>query len=378
MSEAHVVHGGPDGGLPIAWDFSTNANPLPQPAVLTEAIRAADRRRYPDPHYTALRTHLAAQWGCDPQAIHPTAGSAEGIRRLTLAARLHGVQTVWVPEPGYGDYRAAAQALGLSVQAWQDEASLRILLQQHDRAPTPVLCWLCEPNNPTGRHLSPACWQMLGEALDAAGQLVVALDLAYAPLVLQPTGDGVGAPLPLLDRCWRLWSPNKALGLTGVRAGAMQAPLSPPDRAARDAAGWEGAVAALAPSWVLSAEGVALLMAWHTAPVQDWLSAARHTLAAWAVAQRAMLASLDWHGEPSATPFFLAAPPWVPRVGEAAPHAVARSRALDQTLRLHGIRLRDAGSLGRPGWFRLSVQAPEAQRALHAALSTTHTQEGRA
>ena len=56
-----LEHGGTDLGPAVAWDFSTNANPLPPPESLSMALAGADRRRYPEPSYLHLRECLAAR-----------------------------------------------------------------------------------------------------------------------------------------------------------------------------------------------------------------------------------------------------------------------------------------------------------------------------
>lgn len=315
-------HGGSDGGPPVAHDFSTNANPLGPPPALWQAVQQADRQAYPDPAYSALRRQLGQAHEVDAERVLPTAGGAEGIRRLTLAARLTGRREVWVPHPGFGDYALAAQALGLAVKPYEDTSSIR--------PAAPALVWICEPCNPTGASL--AAWPRLGEHL-------VAIDGAYEPLRLQ----GVAAVLP--KTAWQLVCPNKALGLTGVRAGYLVAP-------ALDET-WAQALS-LAPSWVLSAEGVALLAHWHDADTASWLADARAQLREWTAAQRAMLADLDWSPQqPSCTPFWLARPP--------RPDIALR-------LRERGIRVRDAASFGLPGWVRVSAQPPRSQAALQQAL----------
>jgi histidinol-phosphate aminotransferase len=310
-----AVHGGADDGPPIAHDFSTNANPLGPPAGLWRAVQQADRHAYPDPHYRALRRQLG-----DADRVLPTAGGAEGIRRMTLAAGLTGRREVWVPQPGFGDYALAAHALQLTVRTYA---------QPEDIRPTaPALVWICEPCNPTGA--SAAAWP----ALDA----LVVVDRAYEPLRLQ----GEAPALP--SGAWEMVCPNKALGLTGVRAGYLVAP------ATDDV--WAQALS-LAPSWVLSAEGVALLSHWHSDETAHWLAASRTTLRDWVAAQHRLLASFGWEQRPSCTPFWLARPP---------------RNGLLPRLREHGIKLRDATSFGLPGWVRLSAQPPASQQALRLAL----------
>lgn len=337
-----VDHGGPDGGTPITHDFSTNANPLGPPLEVAAAVHAAERSLYPDPRYQALRERLARWHGAEPQRVLPTAGTSEAIRRLTLAALVQDIVTVWLPHPGYGDYRAAALALGLAVREY---ASADALLQGLDdsTAAAPGLVWLCEPCNPTGQSLPAAFWSELVRVA-AQRSLVLALDRAYEPLRL--AGD---SPVPpeLAQQAWQCFSPNKALGLTGVRAGYLLAP-------AHEAQALLPCVESLAPSWVLAAEGVALLDALPAAATQVWLAQSRRTLAQWTQAQCEALHALGWRQEPSVVPFWLAQP-------------VERGEALQQRLmqlRAQGIKLRDATSFGRPGWVRVSAQPPDAQRAL--------------
>lgn len=353
---AHLEHGGPDGGPPIRWDFSTNANPLPQPPALLAAVAQADRTRYPDPHYSSLRHTLAHAWSLDPTRVLPTAGSSEAIRRLTLAAHLQGLGTVWLPEPGYGDYRAAAEALGLAVRPYADGETLLAGLVQAGPSAHAALVWLNEPCNPTGASLPAAFWPTL-HSLVAEGACVVGLDRAYEPLRLQGS-DPIPAETAAL--CWQLWSPNKALGLTGVRAGVVLAPgeghLSAPTPMVAQRV--RQAMHSLAPSWVLSAEGVALLQAWWWPETQAWLAHSRSTLRTWLHAQRTLLSALGWVHQASCTPFGLSRPAAL----SPADMAVALAH-----LRAQGIKLRDTTSLGLPGWWRLGTLSPEAQAALRAA-----------
>lgn len=342
-------HGGPDGGPPIDHDFSTNANPLGAPAEVMAALREADRQHYPDPGYRALRELIGQGLSVGAERVLPTAGSSEAIRRLTLAASLRGVTQVWVPQPGYGDYRAAAQALGLEMQGY---ASGDALLEGLRAASEPALVWLCEPCNPTGQSLPPSFWSTLAQ-LRGTKAVTLALDRAYEPLRLIGQDP---VPSDLADQCWQLCSPNKALGLTGVRAGYLIAPL--------DAMAEVFTLSSLAPSWVLSGEGVALLRAWHRPGTQAWLARSRQTLSQWMAAQRQDLTALGWHVQPSVVPFHLARPalPWLPD------SAVHDTRPLLRTLRGQGIKLRDAGSFGLSGWVRLSAQAPHTRQALFTAL----------
>lgn len=353
--EGLIEHGGPDGGPAARHDFSTNASPLPAPERVQAAVQAADRSRYPDPAYAALRDKLAAQLQHPADRLLPSAGGAEAIRRLTLWAQLQGLRHVWVPVPGFGEYAAAAQALGLQVHGYADLTALAHgLSAQVDGLPTtsPALVWLCDPCNPTGATPSPAQWQAVGDALLNSGSQL-AVDLAYDELRL----DGQShLPPELAALAWRLRCPNKALALTGIRAGLIQAPVAMATATAT--ADGIATLARLAPSWVLSAEGVALLQeAWHPETCEA-LGRHRETLRVWRASQHDALHLRGWAARPSVCSFAL----WRPPSGTHIP-------TLLSGLRQHAIQLRNATSMGAPGWVRLSVQRPDSQDALLQALT---------
>lgn len=321
-----MSHGGSDSGPTPLHDFSTNANPLPAPASLSAALQATDRCRYPDPHYLALREQLGSAHGVTPERILPASGGAEAIRRLSLAALLQGLREVWVPSPGFGDYAAAAQALGLAVRPYAD---VETLLQGLGRD---AMVWLCEPCNPTGASLGSA-----EIAAIAARATLTVIDRAYEPLRL------IGAAPDIPTNCWQLMCPNKALGHTGVRAAYLIAP---------EGCAFGHRMQQLAASWVLSAEGQVLLMQLHRPEIQAWLADSRAQLRRWSVQQREMLASLGWQQRESCTPFWLARPP-----------------APLPELRAHGIKLRDASSFGLPGWVRVATLPPQSQLALKKVIT---------
>ena len=173
------------------------------------------------------------------------------------------------------------------------------------------------------------------------------LDRAYEPLRLS------GAPTltpAQLQSVWQLWTPNKALGLTGVRAAYAIAPVHA-----------EAVVVALdqlSPSWPVGAHGVALLQAWIRLDVQAWLADSLVTLRHWKIRQIALCESLGWVCLPSDVNFFCAKP--------ALPEGLSLDSALAH-LRKHGIKLRDTTSFGLLGHVRISVQPPATQDALAAA-----------
>lgn len=315
-----TTHGGPDAlGVPT-WDFSTNANACgPCPRALA-AVQRADARHYPDPAYTALREAIAAFHAVDTARIVLAGSASEFIGRITAWVAREGGRRAWWPAPAYGDYAQAAQA-------WQ--------LKRTNEVAQADLAWLCEPASPLG---GPEL--LAHHAVGSAAQVV--LDRAYEPLRLR----GLCSLDPVAqNRVWQLWTPNKALGLTGVRGAYAIAP----EHALAEAR----ALDQLAPSWPLGAHAVALLDAWVSPASQDWLAQSLPRLRPWTRDLSAMLVNLGWTVLPSEANFFCAAPPHPLNV---------------PALRAHGIKLRDTTSFGLPGHFRLSAQPPEAQTALQTAL----------
>lgn len=327
------LHGGPDAlGVP-RFDFSTNANACgPCPQVLA-AVQQADAAHYPDPTYVALRARLAEFHGVVPGRVLLAASASEFIHRVSAWVARRGPRSVCLPEHSYRDYAAAALAWGLTPVPHAHEAGLS---------------WACEPSSPLGQaqqglvalvHDAPLC----------------VLDRAYEPLRLE---DAASLQARELEQVWQLWSPNKALGLTGVRAAYVIAPLRAEEAMAQ--------LDALCPSWPLGAHGVALLHVWADCDVQDWVRASLDRLRAWKVRQMGVCAALGWRCAPSLANFFCA------DTGFSAAALVQALRAL----RAQGIKLRDAASFGLPGWVRLGVLAPEAQDALRAAwLELVHEEK---
>ncbi len=333
-------HGGPDAlGVPL-HDFSSNANACgPCPAALL-AVQQADATRYPDASYTALREQLAHRHGVSSERILLAGSASEFIFRISAAVAQQGGHaggsTVALPPHGYGDYTHAAQAWGLTPTTQPQTASLR---------------WCCDPSSPLGAPQADLA--LLDSRLrgndEAAGfrghdDAVVVLDRAYEPLRLE--GELALSP-EALQQVWQLWSPNKALGLTGVRAAYVIAPL--------DSEQMVATLERLCPSWPLGAHGVALLQAWVQPEVQAWLAHSLHTLRAWKTMQTSMLNDLGWTCLPSVANFFCARPP----------------HALDlNAVRAEGVKLRDTASFGLLGHVRLSVQPPAVQEALKVVLES--------
>ena len=327
------IHGGPDvHGVPL-HDFSTNSNACGPCPVALAAINRADPTTYPDSSYTALRAQLAAFHLVDVERIVLAASASEFIFRITSLVASRDGRSVGVPTHCYGDYAHAATAHGMHV------------VDAPMNTPAADLCWTCEPSSPMGQ--AHADWHSTSGA-------VRVFDRAYEPLRLSSafahTGD--------LDKLWQLYSPNKALGLTGVRAAYAIAPV--------DAEADIETMNQLCPSWPIGAHGVAMLEAWTQPESQAWLAGSLLKLRQWKAQQIALCQSMGWTVLPSVANFFVCHtgldPVSMPLVGDGL-----RIKSAMTQLRRHSIKLRDCASFGLPGHVRLSVQAPAAQSALYKA-----------
>ncbi|HSV70321.1 MAG TPA: aminotransferase class I/II-fold pyridoxal phosphate-dependent enzyme [Methylibium sp.] len=320
------VHGGPGADGPARFDFSTTANACgPQPAAW-QAVRRADRRHYPDPEGRALRERLAALHGVGAERVLLAASASEFIFRCTAVADPGAVR---VPRFGFGDYAAAAHAF--------DKAVVHDVDPRRERRV--ALAWFADPGSPLGQP--EAAPPTLPD-----DQVLQVLDRACAPLRLQGRSAW---PAAAARAVFQLWSPNKALGLTGVRGAYAIAPAR---------SRWTGRLQAACPSWPLGADGAAMLAAWTEPAVQRWVAASRLRLRGWQRSQQALLAALGFEPLPSVANFFVVRPP--ARVG---------MRRVEQALAAEGLRWRDTLSFGLPGAWRVSVQPPRAQQALRACLS---------
>lgn len=338
-------HGGNDAWGQPEVEFSSNANACgPCPPAL-QYIQQANPGCYPESGYLSLRQRLASFHGVSPERILIAASGSEFIVRITALASMQpsagdsgsfsSKPRVWIPPQAYADYAQAAAAYQM---------------QRADSPEQATLVWCCDPSSPLGLH-DARLPGATAQAANARTALVV-LDRAYEPLRLQGC---LAVEESALAGLWQLWTPNKALGLPGIRAAYAIAPV--------DATALAGQVEQLAASWLLGAHGLAMLEAWVTPSVQAWVQQSLPLLREWKARQIDLCTDLGFECLPSHTNFFTAK-----LVGAGQADALIQRLAW---LRGLGVKLREASSFGLPGHVRLSVQAPAAQNALRKAWLAT-------
>lgn len=319
------IHGSTDAGPAPKYDFSSNANALgPNPIVL-KALQSVDPTHYPDPGYTQLHAELAAFHHVAPEQVAVGAGASELIVRLTRWARSAGA--VLTLAPTFGEYARAARLAGLPLYEAQNQAEFLAKL------PSSKLAFLCIPNNPTGEIYPADFLQQVAAVAEKVGTIVVA-DLAYLALTQ------VEVEIP--EGFWRMYAPNKAHGMTGIRAGYLVAPVE------------LTAFRNVAPSWVLSVHGETFLRSTLSVEAQAWVQQCCPILWQWRDELKEQIQAIGLAQTWSQANFGLV------NVGDAA--------RVTQKLRQREIRVRDCTSFGLPEWIRISVQGEVAHNALLQGL----------
>lgn len=332
----------------IAHDFSTNTNtlgPCPHTVTALQQVSAHQLHSYPDPHYHQLCEQLAQWHGVAHERIVIAASGSEAITRITqafahLAQERGEASHVQIPKHAYGDYAHHARLHQLAVHS-----------DEHSDAQDLTLRWFAYPSSPLGQ--CPAQLPTLG------AQHIGVLDCAYAPLQISGRRIVPSATTPpstphKLDHWWQLWTPNKALGMCGMRAAYLIAPKNGAHHVRL-----MHLLNACAPSWPLGAHGVALLQSWATDTTQDWINDSLEKLAVWKRAQQDALNQLGWTSLYSSTSFFCAIAP----SGLRMPHI--QQRLLDA-----GIVVRDCTSFGLRDTMRINVTPPSVFTQLRSALHT--------
>jgi histidinol-phosphate aminotransferase len=199
----------------------TTWHELPHPDVVnavTYAARGALNVQ-PDPTAEELRRELGRRNGVEHDRVVVGHGAGSLLASATRALLGPGDELL-TPWPSYGLYPLMAQRAGaraVPVPGGHDVERLLAAVTPATRAIA-----LCNPNDPTGEHLTSAT---LRELLDALPERVsLLLDEALADFVTAERGEDKNgsATTALLDEHPRLLifrTFSKAYGLAGLRAG---------------------------------------------------------------------------------------------------------------------------------------------------------------
>jgi len=204
--------------------LSSNETPLGTSAKARAAYRAlADKlHRYPDGGALDLRAAIGRSHGLDRDRIVCGNGSDELLTMLAHAYAGPGDEVLFT-EFAFAVYKIAAQAVGATPVVAPEpalKADVDALLAR--AGAKTAICYLANPNNPTGSHLPPDEVKRLRAGLPAHTLLVI--DSAYAEYVTRNDyNDGVelvdGHDNVVMTRTF-----SKIYGLSALRLGWMYAP----------------------------------------------------------------------------------------------------------------------------------------------------------
>ena len=211
------------GSGPIA-KLSSNETPLGTSDLAIEAYRASapDLHRYPDGSAEKMRLAIGQRFNLDPNRIVCGNGSDDLIY-LLAGAFSGGGSEVLFPRYSFAMYEIAAQSVGATPIAAADEelGSNVDNLLEGVTAQTKV-CFLANPNNPTGTYLPAAELARLRRELPENVLLVI--DAAYSEYMQQPDySDGIDL-VDSYSNTVVTHTFSKIYGLAALRLGWLYGP----------------------------------------------------------------------------------------------------------------------------------------------------------
>ena len=207
-------------GLDSVVKLASNECPYQpfEPVVAAVAAAASGVNRYPDNARRQLRQALGEFLGVSAERLWVGGGSNELMYVTALAVGGPGTSAVYA-RPSFGLYRIAtrlAMAEGIEVPL-DDE-------QRHDLdamaaaiRPDTTVVYVCNPNNPTGTHVSGAAVASFVDSVPE--RVLVVIDEAYWEFADAPDYDTGLRHAVERDNVVVARTFSKAYGLAGLRAG---------------------------------------------------------------------------------------------------------------------------------------------------------------
>lgn len=168
-------HGGNIGQLKDILDFSANINPLGCPDSVKRAITASidGIEKYPDPYCRRLRSKLSMHESISADNIVCGNGADDLIFRIVHALR---PKKALVCAPTFSEYSRALTEAGCEVceHMLTEDKGFELeedILPKLDSSLD--MCFLCTPNNPTGRLIAPEILENIAAKCRDSGIILV-------------------------------------------------------------------------------------------------------------------------------------------------------------------------------------------------------------
>ena len=277
-------------------------------------------RSYPEPSAASLEMMIAHDCGIDPDEVLVTSGAVDAIYLIAQAYRHEG--TSHVIQPTFREYEDACRVFGY--QESEDGA----------------LCWLCNPNNPTGDVMAAEDVLALAER-----HSLLIVDQSYEDYtmasLLQPA-DVVGR-----DDIILLHSMTKRYAVPGLRLGFVTASSSVISRLREQYRPWAiNALSLEAGKWLVQRGKTAI------PDLSTYLAETQRL--------RTMLNGIEGIDvQQTETNFFL-----------CTIRQATAAQLKEYLAREHGILIRDATNFTRltPHHFRIATQSPAENDVLVTAI----------
>ena len=185
----------------------------PSPAVV-EAVRSLTPEAYGTyPEYAGLNEAYAATLGVPADHVEAFNGVDAAIRAIFDAYGERGA-TFLTTTPTFGYYAPCAQQQGMAIDeiAYPDDLRFPLEAVTARLATRPRLCFICNPNNPTGTLLAPRAVVALARS---SPETLFVVDELYAAF----TGQSVLPAALELPNVVALQSLSKAAGIAALRLG---------------------------------------------------------------------------------------------------------------------------------------------------------------
>ena len=306
----------------IKMNFSSNIYNGTDMSALDAYLctRMATIRSYPEPSAASLEQMIAVECGISPDEVLVTSGAVDAIYLIAQTYRHEG--TCHVMQPTFREYEDACRVFGYQ--------------EQEDGA----LCWLCNPNNPTGDMLAAE------DVLALAGRhRLLVVDQSYEDYtkasLLQPA-HVVGR-----DDIILLHSMTKRYAVPGLRLGYVTASARVISRLREQYRPWAiNALSLEAGKWLVQRGETAI------PDLTAYLAETQRL--------RAMLNGIEGiEAQETQTNFFLST---------IRPATAAELK--EYLAQEHGILIRDASNFTglTPHHFRIATQSPTENDALSTAI----------
>ena len=343
LYEEDYPHGGDRYSRPIRLDFSVNTNPFgPLPEVVEAALGSrGELDHYPDPYCRELVRAIARKEQLPEEFILCGNGAAELIDLYVRALR---PRTALEAAPTFSEYRRSLTAAGCEVRdvvltresgfVWEESVLDRLDKEQPD------LLVLCNPNNPTGRLISPSLLDRILARCDERG-IAVLIDECFIDLA--DRRESRTTDLARYPELMILNAFTKSHSLAGLRLGyCMTADSHLLARMSRLSQPWNVSVPAQRAGVVAAGRS-------------DFLTKSRAKIREQRAALSAGLKDLGLEVLPSEVNFLLFRGPM----------------GLEAELEREGILIRNCANYHglSDGWYRIAVRSEEENKVLLNTLS---------